>query len=393
MATVPDFGALASQQSAANNAATDKTNLANRSNQSGPMGSLTWTMGPNGQWTQNVGLSPDAGFMFNQSIQGQNALGSQIGQGINTSDLMGWGNADLTRGAVAMPDSGFGATQSVIDAWNALQQPGLDKNAAAERNRLAAQGLTLGSRASNNSENNIATNYRQAANEGILRGTQEYQNVFNRGMQSRQQTVAENTRQAELINAMRGQQFGERTGAYNAAIAGNNALTSTRDSLNPNKWLPEVKAAAAYLPEQRYTAAMDTFGAQRDQENAATAQRNADRAANTNLANTGLNALGGASGIWGIGKDLWSGGKDLYNWATGSQQGITDYYGAGNENFGSDWGNSYFGTGNTDLSNWGGGGGATGWDFGNPYEGTGFDTSGLGAWGGAGSSWNLTNSW
>ena len=45
--TPPDFYGAAQQQTAAN-----------RPNQTGPFGSTSWTQGPDGQWTQNVTLTP-----------------------------------------------------------------------------------------------------------------------------------------------------------------------------------------------------------------------------------------------------------------------------------------------------------------------------------------------
>ena len=352
---VPDFGSLASQQAAANNAATDKTNLANRSNQSGPMGSLTWTQGPNGQWTQNTALGGAQQGLFDSTISGQQGLAGTIGAGVNYGNLP------------AMPDSGFGASQQVIDAWNALQQPGLDKSADAARTRAAAMGLTIGSNANNDIERTIGTNEATSRNQGILQGTQEYQNVFNRGLAARQQGVT------------------EANNVYDRAISGSASLGATRDSLNPNKWLGTTSASAAYLPENIYGAALDTFSANQAQQNASQAQSNANRAANTGLLTSGINALGGVSGIAGGAKSIW----DMFSGGSGGN-GITDYYGAGNPTWGTDWGNGLLGTSNSGLGTSGGNflGGA-----GNPWEpsGGGFDTSGLGAWGGGGSSWNLTN--
>lgn len=295
---VPDFGSLANQQFDENTSATNKTNLANRPNQSGPMGSSTWTMNPDGTWSQNSALSGGAQNLFDSTIQGQQGLAGQISQGVN------YGNAP------AMPDSGFGASQQVIDAWQALQQPGLQKSADAARARAAAMGITIGSNAQNDIERTIGTNEATSRNQGILAGTQEYGNVFNRGLAARQQGVSE-------ANSI-----------YDRAISGNAALGSTRDSLNPNKWLANVPAAAAYIPKQVYTAAADTFGANRANENAAQAQSNANRTANTSLLNTGLNAVGGLGGLFG-------GAKDLWNWANagGDASNLNSWLGTGSYDY------------------------------------------------------------
>lgn len=284
MATVPNFGDLANQQSAANDAATDKTNLANRSNQYGPMGSSTWSVGPNGQWTQNVGLGGAQQGLFDSTISGQQGLAGTIGAGVNYGNLP------------AMPDSSFGASQQVIDAWNALQQPGLDKADSAARARAAAMGLTIGSNANNDIERTLGANRNDASNKAILAGTTEYQNVFNRGLQARQQGVT------------------EANNVYDRAITGSASLGSTRDSLNPNKWLPTAPASAAYVPKSIYGAGLDTFSAQQAQENAAQAQSNANRTANMGAINTGLNAVGGLGG-------LWSGASNAWGWLSGGGSG------------------------------------------------------------------------
>ena len=53
----PDYAAIARQQSADQNALLDKQTTANRVNQEGPMGSLTWSQDGAGNWTQKTTLN------------------------------------------------------------------------------------------------------------------------------------------------------------------------------------------------------------------------------------------------------------------------------------------------------------------------------------------------
>jgi hypothetical protein len=283
---VPDFGALAGQQKTANDQAANQTNMANRPNQYNPMGSITWGQNPDGSWGQSTSLSGGAQGLFDSSISGQQNLGNQIGAGVDYGNLP------------AMPDSGFGASQQVINAWNALQQPGLDKSAAAARNRAAAMGITIGSNAQNDIERTIGTNEATSRNQGILAGTQEFNNVFNRGMQARQQG------QKEALDK------------YNAAISGSSALGSARDSLNPNKWAADVPTSAAFQPQTIYGAAMDTFSANRQNENAEIAAKQAQTQSYVDA----LRAAGGGGGLAGIAQgigSLWNTGSSIYNAVSG----------------------------------------------------------------------------
>src|SRR5262245_55437300 len=125
------------------------------------------------------------------------------GQGLND-----WGQVDFSK-LGAMPDSGFGSVPQVQQAMMGLMQPGLDAQAAAARQRAAASGLQGGERAMGAVERGIGTNQNQANMQALLAGTQEYGNIFNRGMQARQQGVGEQLAAANYANALRGQQFGE----------------------------------------------------------------------------------------------------------------------------------------------------------------------------------------
>jgi hypothetical protein len=342
MAAVPNFGDLANQQKAANDSAANQTNIANRPNQYNPLGNTTWGLNPDGTWGQSTTLSGGAQGLWDQSMQGQQNLSGQISGGLNTSGLMGWGNSDLNGNLGEMPKVGQ-YNQEVINAWNALQNPGLQKSEDAARQRAAAMGITMGSNAWGDQERSLGNVRTDAGNKAILAGYSQGNTEFGQALDARKQGYTENLGEATLQNSMRGQELGERKDAYGAAISGNTSLTNTRNSLNPNEWNAKAPTSANYLPTQIYSAAGDTFSANQANENAAQAQSNANRSANTGLLNTALNTAGqiGWGNIGSAAGSIWNWGKDAYNgwgntqngystvdnWDTSPYSGYNDYSG------------------------------------------------------------------
>ncbi len=254
MATVPDFGALAQQQKNYADQAAFQTNAANRPNQSTQFGTVTWGANPDGTWQQSTNLNPWTTDIFNQTYTGTQNLMNQVNQGA--------------------PQASFGAQQNVIDAWNALQQPGLDKAGAAARNRAAAMGITIGSTANNDIERTIGTNEATSRNQGILQGVNAYSDLYK--------------------NQLAG---------YNASRGALGDLTAVRNSLNPNAWATKVPTSVNYTPTNAYGAAGDTFAAQISNENIDAMKRGQNIQGASGL----LGAAGGIGGIAsGVG-NLWSG--------------------------------------------------------------------------------------
>ena len=256
MAQIPDFGSLAGQQYQANTDAANRTNIANRPNQYNPMGSVTWGMNPDGSWSQNTQLADWTKPLYNQTIDSQIALGTRVGAGA--------------------PEASFGADQRVIDAWQALQQPGLDRDANAARARAAAMGITLGSEANNDIERQIGTNAATSRNQGILQGVQAARGLY-----------------------------ADQLAGFNSNVGAMGAMTGVRDSLNPNKWAASVPTSATYTPQTIYGSAMDTFNANLANENKGAIQASQDQARTAAiwaalLGNRGLTdaAISGAQSIW-----------------------------------------------------------------------------------------------
>lgn len=319
---IPDFTGLAGAQGQINQDAANQQTQANRPNQYNPYGQLTWTRDANGNWTQNVGLSGAGQGILGAAEGGLTNLAGGLAGGVNTGGLANWGDAgSLTNGVGAMPDGGFGASQQVIDAMKGLQQPGLTQARDAERARLAAMGITLGSDASNNSERQLAANQNDADMRAILAGTQEAGNVFNRQLQARQQGVAENAKSFDMAQALRGAQSNERL-AYNTANLGNmQGLQSLRSSLNPQ--FQSFTGATSLAPPNLYQAGLDTYNAQLAQQNADRANRSNEQQGYANLVGQGLNAVGGLGGLVNGARAVWDWGSDLFGGNDGGYTGDT----------------------------------------------------------------------
>ena len=259
-------------------------------------------------------------------MSGQQNLTGQIGAGLNSDGLMGWGSTDLTSNLGAMPQVGQ-YNQQVINAWNALQQPGLDQQAAASRQRLAAQGITNGSTISNNNEGLIGANATDARNKAILAGYTQGNTEYGQALQARQQGYNENLGQSQLQNSERQQQFGERQSGYQARPLRVVRPGHRRGSpLTSNAWNTKSSpASAAYTPQTIYGAAQDTFNANMMNENAATAAKQANQTSTVNagralLGNSGIGGLFGSAGIGSAASGAW-------NWLTGS--GENDWFAGG----------------------------------------------------------------
>lgn len=304
---IPDFTGLAGAQGGINQAAANQQTQANRPNQTNPYGSLTWTQGPNGQWTQTHTLAPGQQGLFDASTAGQTALAGGLGSPV-AAGPQAWGDAgSLLNGVSDMPQGGFGADNDVISAIKALQQPGLDQARDAERARLAAMGITLGSDASNNSERNLANAQSDSDMKAILAGTQEYGNVFNRDLALRQQGINENSKTFDMANALRQYQTGENIARKSSDASAMSALGGAKSSTTPG--FAGFTGATSLAPANIYQAGLDTYNAQ-------LAQQNADRAAGANnlagYAQIGGQVLQGLGGVGGI----VNGARQAWDWAS-----------------------------------------------------------------------------
>lgn len=183
-APAPDMGAIAQQQGIADREAAQYNTNANRVNQYGPNGSITWSLRPGadpnnpqpGDYSQTTSLSPEQ-----QGLQDSSNRISQ--QYANTAEKqMGRVDSSLsqpfdTSGAPALQGSYGGdyaaQRKSVEDAYMARLNPSLDQNQQATESRLMNSGIEKGSEAWNREMNNLNMQRTDAQNQAILMGGQE----------------------------------------------------------------------------------------------------------------------------------------------------------------------------------------------------------------------------
>jgi hypothetical protein len=189
----PNLQAIAQQQAAQGAQNAQQKTLADRPNQIGPTGSVTWQQGPGGQWTQNVSLSPEQQQLFNAQQGNQQTLAGLTGEQLGGFDT---GQVDFS-GAPAMPTVG-GYDQRAIDTIRALQAPDLARRREAENARLAAMGMGTGSgQAWENAQRAIGDVESRADMNAILQGIQQGNTMFGQGLAARQQGVGETLQQQQ----------------------------------------------------------------------------------------------------------------------------------------------------------------------------------------------------
>jgi hypothetical protein len=246
----PDYTALATQQAALAQQQNQQALRANRPNQVGPTGSLTWSQDPAGNWTQTTTMNPQEKQIMEAGQENQLGVQGKIGEQLAGFDT---GQIDFS-GAPAMPEVG-GYDQRSIDTIRALQAPQLERQRAAKEAQMAAMGVGTGSgTAWNTEQQNIGDTENRADLNAILAGIQQGNVQFGQGMQARQQGVGE-TLQGEQAN------LGKLTGLMGM---GRDAKMPTFSSF----------AHATPGPVADITgAAKATYGAERDAYNADEAER------------------------------------------------------------------------------------------------------------------------
>jgi hypothetical protein len=246
----PDYNSLAFTDQAAKKASYDAAVKANRPNQVGPTGSLTWEQDPAGNWTQTTTMNPQEKAIMEAGQGNQLGVQGKIGEQLAGFDT---GQIDFG-GAPAMPEVG-GYDQRSIDTIRALQAPQLQRQRSAKEAQMAAMGLGTGSgQAWNTEQQNLGDTENRADMNAILSGIQQGNTMFGQGMQARQQGVNEITG-AEQAN------LGKLQGLMGM---GRNAQMPTFQSVNQVGMAPTADIMGA---------AQNQFGAERDAYNAETASR------------------------------------------------------------------------------------------------------------------------
>jgi len=306
----PDYKALAEQQAKLNQEAMDRQTAANRINQrTATGGSLTYSTDPTtGAVTQTEAFSPEQQELYNQQIARQQQLSGatdasfqnlvdQWGQPLDTSGMQGvrrvdegaltaggqavaapgteqyqhldpsqlgeYGNLDY--GALgAMPESGFGAVQEVQDAMMSRLQPQMQQQRDAERARLAAMGFSDTDEGFKDVMNQRSQSDNDARQQALLAATQEYGNIFNRGMDVRRQGAGEALNKAQFDSQNRTRKL---TDQVTGAGFENNLLgTDFENQMRAGQYAQNLRGAQ--LGEQTHLRGLDEADRQRQMQEA-----------------------------------------------------------------------------------------------------------------------------
>jgi hypothetical protein len=255
----PDYRGAAAETAAGNLAAAQTATAANRVNQVTPYGNLNYAetgtdSRGNPIWTATQTLSPEQQQILNMQNQASLGLGSaitsQLGQ---VQDVMGQGfNPNL-------PSTGFDPGQSYQDAYMQRLAPQLEQNREATQARLA--------------------------NQGIVPGTQAYDNAMRQQAQRENDLLLGATTQGFGVGSQANQQaFAQELTKYNLPLNTLSALRTGAQVQNPSF----VNSA-----QQATTGGADILGASQMGYNAQMGDFNAQQAAQQNF-NQGLMGLGGA---------------------------------------------------------------------------------------------------
>lgn len=272
----PDgFTQAATNQAAAGQAGVNAQTVANRANQNNPFGSSSWSQDPNtGQWTNNVSLAGAQG----DALTAQQNL--QAGRSNAANGLLGQATSNLSN---PLDTSGFSqlysfgapgqTNQQAQDAVMGQLQPQLDQRRKAAEAQLANQGITQGSEAWQNAQDQLGRDENNARLQGVQAGftqgnAENAQNIAYGNYQQGQN--AYQTQQAQMLR--------------NQPLTDINNLTSGQNVTSPTfgqYGQAGVAAAPNYLG-----AAQSNYNMQLDSSNAS-------QASNASF-NNGLFGLGGA---------------------------------------------------------------------------------------------------
>jgi len=256
----PDYRGAAQETAAGNLDAARAATAANRVNQITPYGNLSYSItgaDPYGNptWTATQTLSPAQQQLLDYQNQTSLGLGKIAGQGLTYVENMLNTPFDVSK----LPSTGFNPSQSYQDAYMQRLQPQITQSREQLQQRLANQGIPLGSEAYDRAM------MQQAQRENDLLAAATTQG-FGVGQQARQSALQE---QAYLRNEPLNTLSAVRTGAQ---VQGPQFVNSAQQATTSG---PDLLGAA----QMGYNAQMGDF--------------NAKQAAQANL-NQGLFGLGGA---------------------------------------------------------------------------------------------------
>ena len=213
----PDPVATAQAQSEFNIDAARTNASLNRVDQYTPQGSLTYRQRDDGpdRWQSFVTLSPEQQRLYDQSVEGQSLYGNAaLSQLRGVQDTLSrpfqFGGPDVQY----RPDfTGIGdpnqSREAVEAAVLSRVNPDLERERAALENRLANQGITMGSQAWNTGMQDWQRMANDARMQAVLTGGQEQSRVFGLGMGQAQMSNAARQQSLEQQLALRSQPLNE----------------------------------------------------------------------------------------------------------------------------------------------------------------------------------------
>ena len=257
----PDYSGAAQATAAGNIEAARVATAANRVNQVTPYGNLNYAItgsDPYGNptWTATQTLSPAQQQLLDYQNQASLGLGRLAGQGLGYVENMLQTPFDTSK----LPSTGFNPSQSYQDAYMQRLAPQLQQGREQLQQRLANQGIDIGSEAYDRAMQSQA----QRENDLLLGATTQ---GFGVGQQARQSALQE---QAYLRNEPLNTLSAVRTGAQ---VQGPQFVNSAQQATTAG---PDLLGAAG----MGYNAQMGDF--------------NAKQAAQANL-NQGLFSLGSSA--------------------------------------------------------------------------------------------------
>lgn len=124
--------------------------------------------------------------------------------------LMGDMSAYGTPNSQVALNSGFDSVQGVTDAMMGRLQPQMDQARQAEISRLKAQGIPENSPAWSRAMDTLNRSDVDARNQGLLAGTAENNNIFNRGLAQNNQVYGQNLQNQQFASQNNQQGFNQR---------------------------------------------------------------------------------------------------------------------------------------------------------------------------------------
>ena len=274
----PNYTATAVKQADASNAMVDKTNDANRLDQTNAFGGTSTFDPVTGAQTTKLGAEDQARLDAQRgTMQGAADLsGGLMKQAANSmaNPLDTSGYQALNPNAL---DPGFGAVQQVKDDYLNLMKPQMDQERQTMESTLKQRGIPMNSPAWNAAMNQLSDSTARRGWEATGKATDAYNDIFNRGLKGNEQA-----------NATRKQQLEE--GITTRELPLTEALAALRGSGDVSD--PKFQS---YVTSGKY-GAPDYMTAEQSQYQAAMDAANAAKAKKSGIGGTIGGLLGGVAG-------------------------------------------------------------------------------------------------